>query len=510
MPLLSCFTAAGGFLEFSSAPSECEKVYRALVASYRDPRTGQMTLDLSVGTHKEAVLFGWANAIAAARVVLRRAAAELRPETSYCFLEEQERKFGLTPGPEDTVAQRQLALAAKQKAARGPRREAVDEALRAILGDDLVAYRPVTTAEAEAYPAAPLVGPGIFRRPDAVAKSIRLLSSAARINYLLILDANSDADGPEAAAYASGNVDIDVQLYAGSFVGAAMTFSPSSGGYVGTIGFLAKQSGAPPGDIFAKIYAHVGEFGETGTPGALLATSEAYPASNLGVDYTYMPRFYFYGENRIFLEPGKRYVVTVEYANGDAGNKVLVGASTSKAAAGNGVLLTGATWTAAAAYDLDFSVKTGGMLMTVPYENWNRALVEERVVRGDVLLVDPGDWGLAERVWVTDSSVDADGVRYLTAEFHRPHTVGALATTGPTPLWANSKRHVLIVVKSDAALDPATVARVNERMRSMARGPTTWAIVRPTTPGAATVGPFAVGTTSGSPLGAVPVEQITI
>jgi hypothetical protein len=78
------------------------------------------------------------------------------------------------------------------------------------------------------------------------------------------------------------------------------------------------------------------------------------------------------------------------------------------------------------------------------------------------------------------------------------------------PLWTNSKRHVLIVVKASAAIDAAIVRRIDDLFRRMMRGPTTWAIVQPTTPGAATTGPFAIGDTLGSPLGAVPVESITL
>ena len=112
MPVFSAFTGFG-FLDFADEPSECEKVYNALCVGYRDPSTGKPTIDLSPGTHQEAKIYAWACAIAAARVTLRGAGNELRPETSYCLLESQEEKFGMSPAAGDSVAVRQAALAAK-------------------------------------------------------------------------------------------------------------------------------------------------------------------------------------------------------------------------------------------------------------------------------------------------------------------------------------------------------------------------------------------------------------
>lgn len=333
MPLLSAFTPFG-MLAFSSSPSEGEKVYRSMRASYQDPRDGSQTVDMSPGTWQEAKLYATAMMIAAANVTLQRAGKNLRGETAYEMLTAHEDKFSIAPGPNDTAAQRQAILAARQKLARGPRREAITEALRAILGDSFLAYRPITTSEASVWPSSPGSGPGVWTLPTVPARVIRITDP----------------------------------------------ITASSSGFSGS--------------AFAK---------------------------------------------------------------------------------------------------------------TVGYENWlpNEPDILLRV--GDALAIQPENLGLAEKVTVTAVS-ETGASRTFTATFANGHDQNCSATTGPMPLWTSTKRFVLIVVKSTAALDKESVRRVDELMERASRGPTLWAIVQPTTPGASTIGPFTLGS---SPLGAVTVAQVT-
>ncbi len=499
MPLLSCFTAFGQ-LEFSSAPSEAEKIYKSMRSGYRDPRSGEATIDTTPGTHKEAVLYGWAMAIGGARVTVRRAANELRAETSYSQLEAQEARFKMSPAAGDSVSTRRLALAAKQKAARGPRFEAVWEALRAIAGSNLVAYRPMTIAEASSYPLAPgaVDAPGIFRRHDGVAKSIRLLTAVAR----------TGAESQTADLYSFITQSSFVSLSATTATSGVGQSFTGNGGALSVCRFYLKKTGAPTGTAVAKVYAHSGDFGVDGLPsGPALATSEPFAVSDLTGSYV-LTDFTFARDNQILLVSATKYVVTLEYSSGDGGNTVDVGTDNLEPShAGNQVVFDSA-WTAPSGIDTIFSVLTG-YAMEVAYENWNRSLVEISLVAGDLLCVDPGNWGLAESVVVAGSS-GSRADRTFRAVFHRPHSANVYATTGPMPLWSNSKRHALVVVKEAAAVDPATVARIHDLFGRMMRGPTTWAIVQPTTPGAATVGPFVIGDATGSPLGAVPIESITL
>lgn len=494
MPVLSCFTSFG-FLEFSSAPSECEKVYRSLISSYRGP-DGTDTYDLSVGTQKEAVIFGWANAIAAASVTVRRAAAELRAETAYCLLEKQEKRYGITPAASDTVVQRQAALAARQKAARGPRFEAVWEGLRAILGDTLLAYRPINTDEAEAYPPTIAESEGIFRRSDTTAKSVRILTAITRCGF------------HTADVYAFGNQDDSTTLSAPTTAAGQSFTGDGSALYSAT--WYVKKTGAPVGTMVAKIYAHAGAFGTSSVPtGDALATSEVLDVADLSVTYAEVP-FRFKGANQITLAAAANYVLVIEFTQtgGGGGSFIDIGAvSGAPIHAGNMSTLTSGVWTSAP-FDFVFRVETA-LRMNVFYENWNRSLVEENIIPGDVLCVDPGNLGLVERVTVV-SSEGAGATRRFSATFQKAHDAGTYATDGPVPLWSNTKRHVLVVVTAEAAVDPEQVRRVDELFKRIMRAPTTWAIVQPTTPGATTTGPFLIGTATGTPLGTAPVETITL
>lgn len=498
MPVFSCFTGFG-FLEFSSAPSECEKIYRSLLSSYRDPNSGLQTIDTSIGTHKEAVIYGWANAIGAAMVTLRRAANELRPETSYQLLEAHEERFGMAPAATDSVADRQAALAAKQKAARGPRHEAVMEALGAILGDDLVAYRPISVAEAEAYPTTleDAAAQAIFRRPDAVAKSIRLLTAVARNAAPVTCDTYFASVGLSTLSIpGTGSISARAQSFTGD------------GNRILYVRLYLSPFGAPTGNITVAICAHSGTFGTSSVPtGAALAASDPVDAATLGASPAWVD-FAFTGANQITLAEGTKYTLVIDYP-GAGPDTVDVWGNLAGTHDGNASNFNGA-WNAEAATDLAFYVLTHQQLITeVSYENWNTHATEIKIVKGDVLCIDPGNWGLVEKVTVLDGDGEGEE-RKFSAKFVNPHSAGVYATDGPTPLWATSKRHVFVVVSPTAAIDAVKVARVDELFRRLMRAPTTWAIVRETTEGSGTIGPFAIGSTLGSPLGAVPLESITL
>lgn len=326
MPLFSDFTPFG-LLEFSSDPSEAEKIYGALRSGYRDPNTGHPSLDLSEGTYQEAKLYAWAMGMGDARMALRQVDAERLPETSYYNLKAHERRYKIVPEPDASVPDRRRALAARRKAARGARYEAVVDALETILGDAFIAFRPIRVSEAVATPADPSGGPGLFKRHEVPAKSIRIVGAAARITVPMI----------------------------------------------------------------------------------------------------------------------------------------------------------------------------------VAYENSNPREAAIHLLKGDELAVDPGHWDLAERVTVEEAFVEGDQ-RFFQTTFTRPHDANTYATTGNIPLWANTKRHVLIVATSAAARSPQTRARIHDQMQRMMRAPTTWEIVEPNVDGV-TVGPFKLGQ---SPLGSVPVEAMNI
>lgn len=493
--LFSAFSPFG-LVDFSSDDSEGEKIYRAMVAGYTDPRDGSTSIDLAIDedNHHEAQVYATSMAIAAARVTLKRAHAQLRGETSYELLTAHESRYSLRPAAEDSLAARQAAVGAKQKLSRGPRLEAVTNALAAILGDNFIAYRPMATDDVESFPADPRRGAGSFKRADVIGKSVRFLTSVARVSLPLTTVGVHVPSGS-----ATATIDPQFQAVAQSFTG--------NGGHLAAVRWRIATDGAPAGTAYARLFEHGGTFSEDGKPigQPLLAVMTADVST---FDAVITEREFSAPSERVMLELGKRYFLTLEYepANFVDVLKVHMGAGHD----GNGAYrnMPGGAWNPQPGVDYGFRVLSGPT-SEVAYENWNTESAVVTLVRGDVLCVEAGNLGLAERVTVLDSS-GSDAERTFTAEFSRPHSAGARATTGPVPLWPSTKRHVLIVVKSAAAIDPASVRRVDELLSAIMRAPTTWALVEPTTPGALTTGPFKIGASSGSPLGTVPLEEITI
>jgi hypothetical protein len=94
--------------------------------------------------------------------------------------------------------------------------------------------------------------------------------------------------------------------------------------------------------------------------------------------------------------------------------------------------------------------------------------------------------------------------RTFTASFSNSHDVGATVTTMSWPFWWSTQHFVFIVVGATASIDAETRRQVNEFMAKTTRGVGQWAIVRPstTTPTGGTIGPF---TLTSSRIGAVPL-----
>ncbi len=98
---------------------------------------------------------------------------------------------------------------------------------------------------------------------------------------------------------------------------------------------------------------------------------------------------------------------------------------------------------------------------------------------GEQLCVDPGV--LPETVVISAR----DGEQF-TATFTKPHDPNTVATTQLMPFWGSSARINIVQVSSAAAASPAKRQQINDLMRRMLRGVSTWHIVDQS-------GPFTVG-----------------
>lgn len=148
---------------------------------------------------------------------------------------------------------------------------------------------------------------------------------------------------------------------------------------------------------------------------------------------------------------------------------------------------------------------TDGVTNTGPlgvgYTNLDPTQGEVKLLAGDVVMVQPENSGLSEKVTVT-AAFGSGASRQFVATFARCHDIGAIVTTAPWPYQWSTKRYYLIVVAAAAAIDTNLRRLVDEFMARVVPATSQWAIVQPTSPGALTIGPFTLGS---SPLGAVPL-----
>ena len=308
MPALSALTPLGQ-LRLSAAPSHAARFYDLQTSLWGG------TLDLTPGTHAEALIYARALGYGRVRTVLDRAGDQINAAMASDELPAIERDYGLVAGANDTLTSRRAALAVGVALGRGAGRPNVESALSTLLGTAFVAYRTLRPSEAHNYPASPGAGPGVFGRVDLPPKTFRLTSALTALG---------------------------AQVFA---------YDPMSGTDDGT-----------------------------------------------------------------------------------------------------------------------------------------------RLTVGDVVSVQIENGALAEKVTIT--AVGGGNARTATASFARAHEAGASILTGPTPLWVSTQRHALIVVTNTASITPELRRGVHLLMARIARGISTWAIVR-----AVPNGTYTVAFTCATPLG---------
>lgn len=165
-------------LELSGDVPLAERLYDAMAGWYGDQ------YDLTVGASRQEA-FTFAEAIQNARVMraMERASRQRLLSDLDELLPEREAEYQITPGLNDTIADRKAELGRRMK--RGPvadrsgpkawTAQAITDALRERLGDDFIAYRPTPLDEAEVWPPGIGNNPMNLQRPGVVRKIIRTL-----------------------------------------------------------------------------------------------------------------------------------------------------------------------------------------------------------------------------------------------------------------------------------------------------------------------------------------------
>lgn len=113
------------------------------------------------------------------------------------------------------------------------------------------------------------------------------------------------------------------------------------------IRFSLRKFGSPTGNVFAKLYAHTGTFGSTGTPtGSALATSDAFDISTLTTsNATY--ELEFSGSGQYLMSSGNKYFIVAEFTGGSGSNGLEWGIDISSATHGGNIAAfttLGGTW----------------------------------------------------------------------------------------------------------------------------------------------------------------------
>jgi len=172
--LFSAFTPVDLY-ELSGATPIAERIYDSLISGLG----GQYSPDGGpppIGSRQEALCYMQALQIARARQRLHEARDQRLPSKVVDLLPVRETEYGLVPGPNDTIAQRQAAFAARKLLPKGGTKTNLIAALTALLGSDFVTLyvNPINTALN--FPVTCGAWPQNLQRADAPRKIVKLTS----------------------------------------------------------------------------------------------------------------------------------------------------------------------------------------------------------------------------------------------------------------------------------------------------------------------------------------------
>jgi hypothetical protein len=173
----SAFARFNGGFAFSSKPTHGQAIYEAM----RDSMGGTYETDFS--GKQQARLYAQAMCIGAAQYQFDRAYNNRKAATATELLPSHERDYQIVPSYNSTLSERRQIAAARALVTRGPRREAIEDALRTLLGDDFISYETTNTGDAITFPSSP-GDVGTFARAGTQKKLLRLDAHVSLIGVL--------------------------------------------------------------------------------------------------------------------------------------------------------------------------------------------------------------------------------------------------------------------------------------------------------------------------------------
>lgn len=183
MPLTSAFTPPGHF-SFSSKPSHGESIYNTLRDNFGN------VFDTDFDGLQQARLYAIAMCLAHARYQLDRAVNNRTPAKATELLAVLERDYQVIPSPHATLEQRRAYLTAFQVIGNGNRREAMEFALRTLLGSAFLEYRTTQAADIVATPASPGTV-GVFAAAGAKKKVFQIAEPISTVGTPIVVSYTS-------------------------------------------------------------------------------------------------------------------------------------------------------------------------------------------------------------------------------------------------------------------------------------------------------------------------------
>jgi len=201
--------------------------------------------------------------------------------------------------------------------------------------------------------AAAVAGSSDINLSDGTAGEIHSLYSA---KAALLNSASATLVDSYAPSNQSADEDLSSAAADNQAVGQGFT---GNGGILSRCRFYLRKVGSPTGNATAKLYAHTGTFGSTGTPtGSALATSKDFDVSTLETTFA-MVDFEF--DDRVTMTNTTKYFIICDYSGGDATNRVEIGMDdTTPTHGGNQARFKTSTWNADDFADVIFYVYSGG------------------------------------------------------------------------------------------------------------------------------------------------------
>lgn len=169
----SAFAPLSSGFGFSSKPPYSEAIYEALKSNFGE------TYETSFDGLQQARLYAQAMCVGAAQYQIDRAINNRKAETATELLPSIERDYQIVPSYSSSLDERRKIAAARALVTRGSRQEAVEDALRTLLGAAFIAYEPTATAALETFPAIP-GDVGVFARSGTQKKVFSLGANVSR------------------------------------------------------------------------------------------------------------------------------------------------------------------------------------------------------------------------------------------------------------------------------------------------------------------------------------------